>query len=115
MNRSDIVYCFPSAPVVHGADPFKCFKPDFTALEPLYSVDGQPMNIIDNAENVPFLQNVAQQQLVDVMPDQLDTSGLSDKQLAASVIPRYAEISDLEDIANGNLRDMRKLQQESQI
>lgn len=115
MDYSRISVVSDSVPPVRGTEDFVFYQPDFSELKDLYSVDGQPINIIDNANNVPFIQNVAQQQLIDVMPDQLDTSGISDKQLADSLIPRFAEVSDLEDVANGSLKELHKLQSESKI
>lgn len=88
---------------------FECYVPDFTNETNLYRVDDEPINIIDNSNNVPFIQNVAQQTLVDVGDSlDFDTSGLSDKQLASGCFGRQYESSDLEDIANGNLSVMYK-------
>ena len=33
---------------------FKCFIPDFSQEKELYRVDDEPINIVNNAENVPF-------------------------------------------------------------
>ena len=83
---------------------FVYFKPDFTQENELYRVDNEPINIINNAENVPFLQNVAQQTLVDVGSDSLPTEGLSDKELAQLATPRFVEVSELSDAANLQLK-----------
>lgn len=84
---------------------FMYFKPDFSQENELYRVDNEPINIINNAENVPFLQNVAQQQLVDVGSDSLPTDGLSDKELAKLATPRFVEVSELSDAANLQLKN----------
>lgn len=83
---------------------FKYFKPDFTQESELYRVDNEPINIINNAENVPFLQNVAQQTLVDVSDTPFDTTGLSDKEIANLATPRFIEVSELSDAANIQLK-----------
>lgn len=94
-------------PLRVASAPFVCYVPDYTAEQELFRVDNEPINIIDNSKTNAVLQNVAQQQLVDVSSDiPFDTSGLSDKELVANMIPRQAEVSDLEDIAVSNLRDM---------
>lgn len=91
-----------------GDIPFSFFEPDFTNEKELYRVNDEPINIINNAQNVPFLQNVASQQLVDVSSESLDTSSLSDKQLADSCIPRYVDINEIADVSRSSLEDTIK-------
>lgn len=98
-----------------GAAPFVCFVPDYTSEQELYRIDDCPVNIVDNSNINPIIQNIAQQQLIDVSDDSLPTVNLSDRQLADSCIPRFAEVSDIEDIANNNLRNMSKIFNESQV
>lgn len=94
--------------------PFVCYVPDYTAEQELFRVDNEPINIIDNSKNNAALQNIAQQQLVDVSSDiPFDTFGMSDKDLVANMIPRQAEVSDLEDIASTNLRNLDSIYKES--
>lgn len=91
-----------------GSSAFEYYKPDFTELKELYRVNDEPINIINNSENVPFIQNVAQQQLVDISTSGLDTSGLSDKQLADTIIPRYVEVNEIADASRNALEDTIK-------
>lgn len=95
-----------------GTVPFEYFEPNFDEVKELYRVNDEPINIINNSENVPFIQNVAQQQLVEVSPSSsLDTSSLSDQQLAASVIPRYADINEVADASRNSLSEIYKQSQ----
>lgn len=96
----------PQMGVRLGSSPFAYFEPDFSEQKELYRVNDEPINIINNAENVPFLQNVAQQQLVDVSVSGIDTSGLSDEQLASSAIPRYVEVNEIADASRNSLSQL---------
>lgn len=89
-----------------GTLPFVYYEPDYTQEKELYRVNDEPINIINNSENVPFLQNVAQQQLVESPSVGLDTSGLTDQQLAASAIPRYVEINEIADASRNSFNDV---------
>lgn len=96
----------PSLPPCTCVNEFVCYKPDFTQEQELYRVDGQPVNVIDNSQTNPALQSVVNQ-LPEYMPSQtLNTSQLSDKEIASGCIPRCAEVSDFEDIANNNLSSL---------
>lgn len=85
---------------------YNCFVPNFDNEQDLFRIDDEPVNIVDNSANVSLLQNFAQQTLVDVSGPSFDTSIFSDEQLAAGVVGRQYESSDLEDIANGNLSSL---------
>lgn len=103
-------YLKDEKPII-GKEPFEFFKPDYTDVQDLYRVEDEPINIVNNAENVPFIQNVAQSQLVEVSESFIDTSTLSDKQIKDGIIPRFAEISDIEDLANLDLKELSKSSQ----
>lgn len=89
-----------------GIIPFPYFEPNYTDVNELYRVNDEPINIINNSENVPFIQNVAQQQLVDISSDSLDTSSLSDQQIAAATIPRYVDINEIADAGRNSLNEL---------
>lgn len=88
--------------------PFVCYMPNFDAEELLYSIDGEPINIIDNSNSNPVLQNVASQILQELPDGGMDYTGMSDKDVVRSMPRRHLDTSELALLANNNLRQMDK-------